>query len=50
MEVTKRGIMDIDFSPRNTYIATFEKYGKYIYIYIKYLFSNFVLTDVLLIK
>ena len=34
MEVTKRGIMDIDFSPRNTYIATFEKYGKYIYIFI----------------
>jgi len=28
MEVNKRGIMDIDFSPRNTYIATYEKYVK----------------------
>jgi len=27
MEVNKRGIMDIDFSPRNTYISTYEKYG-----------------------
>ena len=27
MEVSKRGIMDIDFSPRNTYISTYEKYG-----------------------
>ncbi|ORX56481.1 eIF2A-domain-containing protein [Piromyces finnis] len=28
MEVTKRGIMDIAFSPRNTYISTYEKYVK----------------------